>query len=213
MRNATKLLCFLTSSDAFLLNPKARSGNAFGYALFEGRGKLGAAKFKPFYTISDSKNADPRLRFFKMCPRFTREVLESPHTYSEADKYLKLHAPLITQRLSKVLNISQLLLTEQRILSMWKACLFEFSLSGNANHWCSIFDQQEFQIFEYYADLKRYYESGYGAPAQIATEIACELMKDIVKLFDARVDHNHEVLLEHASLRFAHAEVRLCRVS
>jgi hypothetical protein len=192
----------------FLAPSQARSGNAFGFALFEGRGRLGSSKFKPFYTLSDSKNSDPRLRFFKMCPRYDKEVLESPETYSEADKYLSLHAPRVSQRISRLLNISSELLTASRLLSMWKACLFEFSLSGNANHWCSVFNQEEFEMFEFHADLKRYYESGYGAPAEISTEIACELMKDIITLMDARVDHDHKILLEHASLRFAHAEVR-----
>lgn len=143
-----------------------------------------------------------------MCPRYEKEVVNAPKGSTEAEKYLEIQIPAIANRLASVLNISSGMLSQKLVVSMWKACLHEFSLSSNQNHWCAFFTQTELEMFEYYADLKRFYESGYGAPQLISTETACELMKDIVKLMDARVDHDQETLLEHASLRFAHAEVR-----
>jgi hypothetical protein len=54
----------------------SRSANSFGLALFEGKGELGACKFKPFYVYSASENEDRQLRFFATCPKYTSDVRE-----------------------------------------------------------------------------------------------------------------------------------------
>lgn len=69
--------CSHSSLMGFLYNivPRAAmSGQSFGYALNENTGQLGASKFQPFFTYSESHDEDYTLRFFDNCPNYDTQV-------------------------------------------------------------------------------------------------------------------------------------------
>jgi multiple inositol-polyphosphate phosphatase / 2,3-bisphosphoglycerate 3-phosphatase len=183
--------------------PRAsRSGNAFGYGLFENKGELGTCQFKPFYQYSVNKTRDLELRFFKVCPKFQSRVLANTTTYSEKNKVLEAYTPQIATRLSKVLNWT---VSDKTITIMFRACAFEYALNKTRDQWCSIFTKEEFLIYEYSDDLSFFYESGYGGEG-LGYRIACPLLKDMVNKFDAKINFDPDYQIERAHLRFAHAE-------
>lgn len=89
--------------------------------------------------------------------------------------------------------------------SLWKACAWEFALTNQSSHWCSLFTNEDFFVFEYREDLKFFYESGYGG-SSLGYDIACPLLKNMIDLFDAKISGDDKVKFERARLRFGHAE-------
>jgi multiple inositol-polyphosphate phosphatase / 2,3-bisphosphoglycerate 3-phosphatase len=206
----------------------AQSGISFAYGLFEyaskeanatfelflicgkrgflhsrGKGDLGNSDFRAFYSFSMPRNEDKELRFFKTCPKFQTEILDNDTTYWDSYKYLEMNLPPITERLRRLLGFTGL--TDDHTEAMYKACAWEHSLHNTTDRWCSIFEKDDFLMFEFRDDLAFYYESGYGGPS-LGYDIACPLIKDMMDRFDKKIEGHPEVEYERARLRFAHAE-------
>eukprot|EP01122_Echinamoeba_exundans_P014807 TRINITY_DN6791_c0_g1_i1.p1 TRINITY_DN6791_c0_g1~~TRINITY_DN6791_c0_g1_i1.p1 ORF type:complete len:554 (+),score=71.50 TRINITY_DN6791_c0_g1_i1:1-1662(+) len=181
----------------------AQSGISFAYGLFEGKGDLGNSDFRAFYSFSMPRNEDRELRFFKTCPKFQTEILDNDTTYWDSYKYLEMNIPPITERLRRLLGFAGL--TDDHTEAMYKACAWEHSLHNTSDRWCSIFEKDDFLMFEFRDDLVFYYESGYGGRS-LGYDIACPLMKDMMDRFDKKIEGHPDVEYERARLRFAHAE-------
>lgn len=68
----------------------ARSGNAFGYGMWEGAGHLGPNKYEAFYTYSNSLDEDIQLRFFDNCPLYETDVADNDTLLFDSEQYLKV---------------------------------------------------------------------------------------------------------------------------
>ncbi len=106
-------------------NRAARSGNAFGFGLFEGMGTLGPSDYKPFYTYSSSLSLDTTLRFFDICPQYQTtvrrtlitlytmtsllftQVLDKQWGEKQAKQYEALFLPATALRISKLMGTSR----------------------------------------------------------------------------------------------------------
>jgi multiple inositol-polyphosphate phosphatase / 2,3-bisphosphoglycerate 3-phosphatase len=186
-----------------------RSGNAFAYALLEGRGSVpsGSGDYMPFYLYSESLDQDVELRFFDNCPRYRDVVLDNPATLLERELWIEQRYPPIAQRVSAELggdafspprwNVSTATLAE-----MWLACTFEVVVSNRTDQFCSLFSADDALTFDYAVDLKTYYTSAYGH--DLDWQQSAALLQSIVGGLEARVSNTSGAPL--AQLRFAHAE-------
>jgi hypothetical protein len=78
-------------------------------------------------------------------------------TYDEAKKWFNKRGPIIAESVSAMLNWT---IDAETAFFMFKACAFEYSLDGTADRWCALFREEDFLVWEYYKDLKLFYESG-----------------------------------------------------
>jgi len=182
------------------------SGNAFGYAIFgEQEGHVGPGHYQPIYSFTDMKGKDINLRFFEACKKYVdhmndTEIVENKYKF--ASKYF----PPIAKRITEKIGASpHFVVAQQNITSFFDLCSFEYVIYNRTSTFCSLFEKEDFEIFEMYYDISAYYIKGYGWP--LAYHIACPLVKDIVDKFNAKIDGTDKVT--KAFLRFGHAETIL----
>ena len=162
----------------------------------------------PVAIASESKGMDRKLRFFDSCPKYTHDVKENSATLDESNAFFTAHQGEVARRVSYKTGIPLSKLNKAVLESMWGACQSEVAVHDNANNWCSIFTEEDAEIFEFTYDLESYYTKGYGR--DISYQIASPLFSDMVASIDDIVANwgaNDEGdVLPKARLRFAHAE-------
>ncbi|XP_034256670.1 multiple inositol polyphosphate phosphatase 1-like [Thrips palmi] len=92
--------------------------------------------------------------------------------------------------------------------AMYTACSFELARNwstGKASPWCAVFRDEDFEVLEYWYDMKEYYRTGYGH--KVHEKLGCVPVKDLVKSLSKRVEtigataptglvyHSHDTLL------------------
>lgn len=81
-------------------------------------------------------------------------------------------------RSNKPLGFFFPILTDDIIL-MYTACTFETAwYKFQYSPWCSIFDESQLKIMEFYYDLKHFWNDGYGFG--INYQQACPAIKDMI---------------------------------
>lgn len=190
----------------------ARSGNAFGFGLFEGMGSLGPSDYKPFYTYSSSLSLDTTLRFFDLCPQYQTIVLNKQWGERQAKQYEELFLADTATRISKSMGIYPYWnLTTDLVNAMYTACAFEYALSNETQNWCALFTNEDFKHFEYREDLKNWWNKAYAF--MLSYEIACPLITDIILTFSDKIKNAPESEVQQAKFRFAHAETIIPLIS
>jgi multiple inositol-polyphosphate phosphatase/2,3-bisphosphoglycerate 3-phosphatase len=187
----------------------ARSGNAFGFGLFEDTGILGPQKYQAFYSYSDTLDQDV-LCFFDNCPNYVNNVDNNPFYSSESEAWLNLNMNPLINRILALLAFNNASnawpLTSTDVQNLYTACTFDVATFSNTTRFCSLFTQQDIEMFEYSEDLSNYYIKGLGTP--LAYQISCPLLTDFFQTID-NVLNNTVLPQERAYLRFAHAETIL----
>jgi len=178
------------------------SASAFGFGIFEGKGKLSTVNFQPFAVLSTSANEDTILRFFDNCPTYVT-YLKTRAATEEADKYLSQYSDSIYNKVKTILGLDTSVwnMTFNDVSVMFRVCKFEASMTEDLQHFCSLFDQNDFDVFEVFNDLSDYYKSGYGHPQNY--QISCPLYNDFMTSIQSVINGSTS---EVAKFRFAHAE-------
>lgn len=181
-----------------------RSAMAFAYGLFEGRGRLGPGLFQPVAVQSRDINNDPLLRFFDLCPKYVTEVAENKTALPEFKtfKHGKEMKAVLQKVLSKI-DIPSGDISEESLVGMYVACIFEVNIYGRENTWCQLFDDEDLLVLEYLFDLKHYWKRGYGYP--ISYMIGCPLLENIISSLKNATDPTSEEK-KYGTFMFAHAE-------
>ena len=154
-----------------------------------------------------SKNGlDGLLDFYNRCPAYLGKIATDFIT-GDFNKFKKgtEYAELI-RRVSIRLGFYHNLDIDD-IDAMYNACSFERARNwagSKQSPWCAVFRAEDFQVLEYWYDMKEYYRTGYGH--QIHEKLGCVPIKDLVKAFSERVEKNSELppsgtfLLSHDTL-------------
>ncbi|XP_078349723.1 multiple inositol polyphosphate phosphatase 1-like [Oculina patagonica] len=182
----------------------SQSAMAFAYGLFEGRGQLGLSLFQPVAVQSRAIDNDPLLRFFDLCPKYSTEVAENETALLEYKKFK--HGEEMKNVFQKVLNkmgIHSSAFSDDNIVAMYTACIFEVAIFGRENTWCQLFDDEDSLVLEYLFDLKHYWKRGYGYP--ITYKISCHLLEKIVSTLKNATDSTSEEK-KYGTFMFAHGE-------
>ena len=181
-----------------------QSAMAFAYGLFEGRGSLGPGLFQPVAVQSRDVNNDPLLRFFDLCPKYLTEVAENKTAFFEFKTFK--HGEEMKTVLQKVLSkmgIPSGVISEESLVGMYVACIFEVTIYDRENTWCQLFDDEDFLVLEYLFDIKHYWKKGYGYP--ISYKIGCPLLDNIISSLKNATDPTSEEK-KYGTFMFAHAE-------
>jgi multiple inositol-polyphosphate phosphatase / 2,3-bisphosphoglycerate 3-phosphatase len=197
----------------------ARSGNAFGYGLLgQGRGVLGGPehRFNAFFTYSASANEDRELRFFKVCPRYEKLLVDDKAALAKQQKLFlarrgkEMARSIVTEIFGSDAgnNGTRGAWLDETVASdMWRACAFEASIHGDISRFCSLFTNETALDFEFADDLHTYYTKGWGT--KLSYEIACPLLKTIFDGLQNSWTAKGDDLQPAAVMRFAHAETIL----
>lgn len=180
----------------------AVSGQSFAAGLYYGRGTL-PNHISPIYSYNLPKRADPILRPFDMCPLF-QEAEKKAESSSPSQAWLDQYMPSMIQRFSSLFNTP---VDAPLVQDMYEACAYEFAVLNISDHFCSIFEEQDFLVFEYATDLQEYYSRSYGLP--IAWKIGAPLLHNLVETMQQKfsaLTTAPNTAFKTTFFRFAHAE-------
>ena len=182
----------------------AQSAIAFAYGLFEGRGQLGPSLFQPVAVQSRAINNDPLLRFFDLCPKYLTEVAENETALIEYKKFKHgKEMKDVLQKVSDKLGIHSSVFSEDNLVGMYTACIFEVAIYDRKNTWCQLFDDEASLVLEYMFDLKHYWKRGHGYP--VTYKIGCPLLENIISSLKNATNPTSEEK-KYGNFMFAHAE-------
>ncbi|KAG6877281.1 hypothetical protein C0993_008875 [Termitomyces sp. T159_Od127] len=102
--------------------------------------------------ISESDSANNTLDD-NMCPN-------AGNSDSQTNAWLATYAPPIARRLNK--NAPGANITISDVYSLMTMCAFESVSINSESAFCKLFSKTEFEELEYYGDLDKYYNTGYG---------------------------------------------------
>ena len=182
----------------------AQSAMAFAFGLFEGRGHLGVSHFQPVAIQSRAIDNDPLLRFFDVCQKYLTRVVENKtalheyKTFKHGEEMRK-----VLQKVSSKMNIDSGVLSEEHIVGMYTACIFEVAIYERENTWCKLFDEEDFFVLDYMSDLKSYWKRAYGYP--ISYKISCPLLNRIITSLKNATEPSVEDKV-YGAFMFAHGE-------
>lgn len=189
-----------------------QSASSFAYGALAGvDGPLSGGHFTPPFIDVASSCMDTRLRFHKNCPAYTTGVSENSSAtaqfseYLETPEYQSAVATLATRA-----GLSAAEVTAEQLLTAFEACAYDVILDGgNQEKWCSLFDDEAWDVANYASDLDMWYSFAGGN--LINSEMPLDLLRDFFGAFDNAVaayeDESTSALT--ASWRFAHAETVL----
>lgn len=142
---------------------------------------------------------DPLLKFYAMCPLWERAVDKNASARAEVDAFIDgevMRASL--ERVSKRLGFEETL-TYKEVEVLWEACRYDQAWEPTQDSpWCAAFDDEDLMVFEYRADVKYYYVTGYGNAVNL--QLGCVLVKDIIDKLSA-----HESLGKSGAMYFTHS--------
>ena len=182
----------------------AQSAMAFAFGLFEGRGRLGTSRFQPVAIQSRAIDNDRLLRFFDICQKYLTRVVDNKtalHEYNTFKHGKEMRN--IVQKVSKKINIKSDALSEEQIVGMYTACIFEVGIYDRENTWCELFDEEDLFVLDYMSDLKHYWKRGYGYP--ITYKISCPLLERIITSLKNATEPSVEDRV-YGAFMFAHGE-------
>jgi len=182
------------------------SASAFSYGLFQGYGELGMQNFEPVFIQSTDVDQDRLLRFFDVCPKYQKMILDGKINKDEESKWNNQYFPAISQAVSKRLGLSDVWdPTVKGMGNIFSACAYELSIENKTEGWCSLLDKDEILNWEYSQDLSNYWVKSYGN--EINYKISSILLQDMMLTFDQFADNNKSSPAPGTTmLRFAHAE-------
>ena len=181
----------------------AQSASAFGNAMVDDGGAT------PIAVLSQSREDDVALRFFDNCPRYTKTVLENPQATAEAEAWLAANIGSVAKRVAERTGLRRPMLVQNpaMISTMWSVCQSEYVVNNDVVHWCSVFDEEDVRVLEFYDDLAAYHVKSYGNALNY--QIAAPLLADIVASLRRNAAATPDDTPVRANLRFAHAETTL----
>ena len=180
-----------------------QSAMAFALGMMEGEGTLGSCKMRPVDIDSRDKENDPILRFFDLCPKYKQTVSKNKSSLFEHHNFRETAPMMEVVKRVRLQFGNNSSLSARHIVGMYVACVFEYAVYERDNTWCSVFTEEDFEVLEYYADLKHYWKRGYGH--DINHHMACNLLAVI--LGDIRNALNvTSAERKKGVFRFAHGE-------
>jgi multiple inositol-polyphosphate phosphatase/2,3-bisphosphoglycerate 3-phosphatase len=192
------------------MTPRAsQSASAFAFGLFEGTGNLGPSKFQPV-AITTTNLTEPALRFFDACSEYKQKVSKNKnisltefHKFGEGPEMVNLKHVLASR-----LNITDhSSLTTHHIQHMFLSCAYELGIYGKGQ-WCSVLDDSDLDIIEYFYDIKNYWKRGYGY--RINYEMSCLLLRNLTESIENVIQSsNTSDSYTKAIFHFSHAETMI----
>ena len=184
----------------------AVSAQSFSAGLFDGRGTL-PNRATPIYSFNLPDHADPLLRPFDTCPAFSSQYDNALSHNTELASWNAQMLPSIASRMSALFGTT---VNTSLVQTMHEACAFEFAVLNQSQQFCTLFNDTDFQVFEYATDLLEYWSRSYGLP--IGWQIAAPLLSDFTNAMRSKFDSivsSSATSFSTSSFKFAHAETMM----
>merc|ERR1711915_562289 len=154
----------------------------------------------PSGEIADIVEDNKFLRFYDYCKKFNEEVEENEETFSESNKFKS--SIFFKEMLDRVSLKTGIILDESQVSLMWEICRYEDAWYPlNDSPWCSVFTVEDFKLYEFFEDLKYYYND--GAAYNITSEMTQPLFSDLFnKIHEIEGSDKESQIV----LNFAHSE-------
>ncbi|KAG8853712.1 hypothetical protein FRB91_004476 [Serendipita sp. 411] len=117
----------------------------------------GRMRLKDALIIPEEKGYNNSLHGIQNCPAHSDEPSDKAQAI-----WLSKFAPNITARLNAAAPGSTLV--DEDIPMLMSICSFESLAHYRTSKWCNVFSEGEWQDFEYWSDLEKYYNTGLGNP-------------------------------------------------
>jgi len=156
------------------------SANALAAGFFHNTGVLGECDYQPVAIESLPCNNDPILRFFEMCQKYVYEVTKNKSALKEVYEFGKgPELKSVVEKIKFKLGLPNLDLEPVHVQSMFILCAYNIGMFKGSLHkdLCSLFDEEDRKILEYWYDLKHFYRRSlaYG----ITYKSSCYLLKNM----------------------------------
>lgn len=126
---------------------------------------------------SEALQRDPILRFYKLCPKWRKEVDKNPESQREIKLFSQTN--IFKDLIKSVSNKLGFELTSGDVYLMYLTCGFETAWNkSKVSPWCYIFDNESIKIMEFIEDLEYYWIDGYGY--EITYRQACPAVTDFI---------------------------------
>ena len=106
------------------------------------------------------------LRFYEDCTKFQVEVAENPDTYEEMRKLEASEAWAAMETNVKLKTGVEM--SSELVILVWAICRYErawtYLVDSSYPAWCSVFSNEDLDIFAFDEDLKYYYDNGRAFP-------------------------------------------------
>ncbi|KAI6651602.1 Multiple inositol polyphosphate phosphatase 1 [Oopsacas minuta] len=182
------------SPDLYQVNSTYKN-RAYGTAIAFMTGLFGK-NFKDKFEVTRNTEDDNLLRFFDNCIKYEQNIIQNASKI--VDKIRE--GPEFVELLQRVNNrLGTQLLTWIDIDTLWRICTMEF-LATRSSLVCSVFSDQDSQLFEYFYDSRAYLLKSGGY--EINVKMSCILLKHIVSKLQLAANGDRK----KAQLYFTHAE-------
>jgi multiple inositol-polyphosphate phosphatase/2,3-bisphosphoglycerate 3-phosphatase len=191
-----ELLPILTTN----VHRASRSGNTFGYGIYETEGSVGS-NFNPLFTYTNGI-LDLELRFFENCNKYNATQIENDVDSQFSTCFSAIYVS-VAKNIATKLGIPSYF---DRLVpyagTFQDACSFDITLLDTESYFCSLLGPSDALALEYVDDIQTYYVSGYGTP--LAYQISAPLLASFFAKFDSYIKSPQTS--QKGLLRFAHAE-------
>ena len=125
---------------------------------------------------------DPVSRFYKLCPRWLRDVKHDPSSLVEQRAFESGPLEALAKRLSQSLGLE---LSLRDLYAIYVGCVFAQAWHPDslAVPWCALLDPEARHALEYHQDLEHFWQDGPGF--QINSAMACVAFKDLFRAFES----------------------------
>ena len=181
------------------------SANALAAGLFEHTGTLGPKSLQPIGIETLPCSDDPVLRFFEMCDKYRINVDDNPAAAKEYNDFANSkELRSVIKKLEERLSFPNLSLEPVDVLELFLMCAYELGMFNGtlSTGLCSLFDEEDRRILDFWYDLKNYYKRSAGH--KITYESSCALLRDIYNTVMEVKDKPEEHYI--GVFRSAHAE-------
>ena len=156
------------------------SANALAAGLFEHTGTLGPERLQPIGIETLPCSDDPVLRFFEMCLKYRINVDDNPAAAKEYNDFANSkELESVIKKVVQRLSFPNLSLKPVDVLELFLMCAYELGMFNGtlSTGLCSLFDEEDRRILDFWYDLKNYYKRSAGH--KITYESSCALLRDI----------------------------------
>ncbi|EDO37606.1 predicted protein, partial [Nematostella vectensis] len=145
------------------------------------------------------KDHDKVLRPYSMCPRYDQVVdgrngMLEPRKFAQGSEMQRVISN-VKSRLGMPKNAE---LNVEVVEKMFMLCAF-LTVNDNDTSWCSLFEEEDLNVLEYYLDMWQYYEHGYGH--EITYKSICPLVAEIAQTIKSFTKKK----IPNGIFRFAHS--------
>ena len=160
----------------------SQSATAFGLGYLQGKGHVTKQGFQPIPLTTAPCANDILHQQQRACPKWIKTVALNPENIKISEQFLRSERFMKTVRkvrtklgLEGVKEIDEYVVGVMLLTCGWGVQTFGYSPDAK---WCSLFNEEDQKVYDYYIDAYGYYRFGPGD--QLNLDVGCPLLQDVL---------------------------------